>query len=143
MTGKLESRRLLAIKIKERDFRKHNQSTRAHQIRVKVDFREEPPITHRSWGNRESSRHNFELRQVFQDRGCRRGLDATPNLRSHYLQCTYTSVPQIATLHVCVSVQKMQPSTPPCSVTKDMLPAGVAVTDSEERSNMGYAYKVY
>lgn len=51
--------------------------------------------------------------------------------------------PQIATSHGCVSVQKMQPSTPPCSVTKDVLPAGVAVTDSEKRSNMGYGYKVY
>lgn len=137
------SHRLLAIKIKEREFCKENRWTRVHQVRVRVHFRKEPPITPRSWGGRDSSKHNFELRQVFQDRGCRRGFDATHTCVLTICDVHIPPFPRLRPHTYVCPCRRCNPQRLPSSVTEVMRPAGVAVTDSEENSNMGHDYKVY
>lgn len=71
-----------------------------------------------------------------QDRGCRRVYSATHTF-------VVTSVPQVVTSHIVCPCRRCNPQRLPCSVTKSILPAGLAVTDSEETSNSGLVYKVY
>lgn len=110
--------------------------------RLKLTFgREHQSRLGHGVGGRDCSKHNFELRQVFQERGCRCVYGAAHScVVTIYCVHTTTPLPQMVASPVDVSVQKMQPS---CSITLPLkiLPAGLAVTDSEGISNMIHNYK--